>query len=348
MEEQNKAVAVMGDTMVPRNLNEIKELATFMAASDLIPKSLGGRKENVAMVLLLGHEIGAPGIAALSNIYVVNGRPSIWGDLATALVRRSPLCESLTAPTYTGEGSKLTVSVSGKRKGDPKEATFSYSMEDAKLAGLLGKDTWIKSPKDMLFWKAFHRLAKFLWPDVLKGISIREIAEDFIEVEAEKVVVETVKVEPVKPEPAKLPETAPEKKPGRPAGSKNKPKVEDAEIVEHPIGVEPAPANPAAETLEGIPAETPEEATQKPPAAPENTAERVFGTLLGCVKSPSGALGAKMSTKNGEEKFIIEKLEEAKELHKFAGKTVELTVEKLETPIGEAKFKMVSYSVVNP
>lgn len=358
MAEQGKELATVAggsmavsDTMVPRNLAEIKDLATFMAASDLIPKSLGGRKENVAMVLLLGHEIGVPGIAALSNIYVVNGRPSIWGDLATALVRRSPLCESLSAPVYTGEGAKLSVSVSGKRKGDPNVATFTYSMEDAKLAGLLGKDTWLKSPKDMLFWKAFHRLAKFLWPDVLKGIAIREIAEDFIEVEAEPVV--TVEV------PKALPAAEPERKPGRPAGSKNKPKptpepTPEPEPIQEPEPTKPTPpANPAAEAVAGIPpAEEGEMPVEPEPETPAEVVNKAVGTVLGCVKltDPKTArfvgYAAKIATKDGEKRYLMADYDMAVEVSKLKGKTVELTTEKMAEEIASIAGKVVGFTPI--
>ena len=44
--------------------------------------------------IMQGLEVGASPAQALSNIMVVNGRPSIWGDLAIGIVRRSGLLKS--------------------------------------------------------------------------------------------------------------------------------------------------------------------------------------------------------------------------------------------------------------
>lgn len=226
MEEKSVSVRSEGGmsvsgTLVPRNLLEVKELACFLAASDLIPKSLGGRKENVAMVLLMGHEIGCGGVAALRNIYVVNGRPCIYGDLATALVRKSGLCESLDYH-FDGEGASLKCIATGKRKGDAKAHTESFSWADAMAGGLVEKNpTYKKHPKDMIMFKTLHRLYKFLWPDVLHGISIRETVMDEVE-EAE--VVGSVEIIPETPAPAAAP--APEKKPA----TKKPPVITDEDL----------------------------------------------------------------------------------------------------------------------
>lgn len=56
----------------------------------------------------------------------------------------------------------------GKRADNGDTWVESFSIEDAKQAGIF-KNQWLKYPKDMLFARALSRLARQLFPDVIKG-----------------------------------------------------------------------------------------------------------------------------------------------------------------------------------
>jgi hypothetical protein len=61
--------------------------------------------------------------------------------------------------------------------------TCSFSLSEAKRAGLTGA-VWQKYQEDMLFWRALSRLARQLFPDVIKGCYVQgEIQEDFLQKE---------------------------------------------------------------------------------------------------------------------------------------------------------------------
>lgn len=329
---QNKSVEI-SNTLVPRNLVEIKELATFLAASDLIPKSLMGRKENVALVLLMGHEIGCGGVAALRNIYVVNGRPAIYGDLATALVRKSGLCEELDYK-FEGSGPTLKCIATGKRKGMKDSHTEEFSWADAVTGGLVEKNpNYKKFPKDSVMWKALHRLFKFLWPDVLHGISLKEIVADEVS-EAEVVGSVEIISEPV---------SAPAEPKKR--GPKPKAHVE-------------APVSPASEVLADVPAEPAEAPMEEPKSEPksepvaeakaETAQSRVIGTMVQCIRLLDfpGKYAAKVNTADGECRYLFESLEAAQAAKPFANRTVTLFVEPLETPIAGIMGKIVKCEAV--
>lgn len=336
--------AIVSDTFVPHNLVELKEMASFLAASDLIPKSLNGKKENVAIVLMLGHEIGVPGIAALTNIYVVNGRPTIWGDLATALVRRSSLCEELS---YKFEGAKETLKciATGKRRGDKEAHTVTYSWDDARLAGNATKDTYIKNPKDMIMWRALHRLFKFLWPDVLKGLDIREIVQD----EVTEVTAEEIKVE----KPEQLPETQrvnpnPETEKGVP-----EPTVEEVEALRQKKAAE-FRANEEKKASAAPPAAPPAPAAPKPeePSAGGLFGEdeekpafqnQVFGTVLKCVKK-SDFYALLLLTAAGERKYQITYDAACDIKSKFYGQTLNIEIVPLPTVITGVEARVVKYA----
>ena len=366
-----KQLALMSDTFVPRDLSQLKELASFLAASDLIPKSLGGRKENVAIVLMLGHEIGVPGVAALQNIFIVNNRPSIYGDLATALVRRSGLVEKLSY-SFDGAGPTLKCTAIGQRKGDKEAHTVVYTWADAVLAGHTGKDTYIKNPKDMIMWKTLHRLFKFLWPDVLKGLVIREIAAEEIQ-EAE--VVPQVVVEAPAPvaiaatvatpvegkrkagRPPKVdPTPAPVEAPAELTPEEIQAKVEAAKARYNAAGTAPAtetlPDEPKKEEYQdnGF-AEGKEEPMKKKTNSVKGIITRALRLSNPTTKEPMGfGIGIEVAkgAKTEEQIYMVESQEYAMAMRPLAVEktTVELFFEPLETPVPSVHGKVLKYKVV--
>lgn len=149
-------------------------VAKHFASSDLVPKDYRGKPDNIMVAWQKGFELGLKPMQALDGIAVINGRATLWGETTTAVVLASGL---LTAHKswFTGsvkEGN-LTAHYQVTRKGmEPNEYTFS--MEDAKTAGLWGKGTYNSYPKDMLMWKAKARAYRTDFADCLKGTMVRE------------------------------------------------------------------------------------------------------------------------------------------------------------------------------
>jgi hypothetical protein len=110
----------------------------------------------------------------MQNIAVINGRPSLWGDALLALCKASPVCE------YILEECDGQVAVcTAKRRGDPAPVVREFSMEDAKRAGLAGKQgPWTQYPKRMLQMRARGYCLRDAFPDVLKGMAVAEEEQD--------------------------------------------------------------------------------------------------------------------------------------------------------------------------
>ena len=252
--------------LVPTDLPSAYSLATRLANSGLVPAAMRGRADDILVSLLLGMESGIPPMQAIQGTAVVNGRPSFYGELAVAVVRSHSLCEELHAPQYKGEGLEMSCRLGGKRRGD-KEPTFvEYSMKDARVAGLLDKDPWRKHPKDMLFYKCFHRLKTYLWPDVLKGIAIKEVISDEQEQKEDAAVQEVeVIIEGKDGKQYSVGEDAhePQQQDQQPAETprRRKKKAEPAPVPEPTPDAPEAKAEPEPEpeTSEQAPADRPEE-----------------------------------------------------------------------------------------
>jgi hypothetical protein len=116
---------------------------------------------------------------ALQNIAVINGKPSVYGDAAMALVQASPVCEGVEE-YMEGEGTPNPVAVCIAHRKGRKPVTAKFSVEDAKRAGLWGKQgPWQAYPKRMLAMRARGFALRDAFPDVLKGLITAEEAQDF-------------------------------------------------------------------------------------------------------------------------------------------------------------------------
>lgn len=157
----------------PQSLSEVMEYAKMISKSEMMPKDYRGKPENIVVAIQWGYEVGLNPIQALRNISIINGRPSIWGDAAIALVRASGLLEYCNESVENGV-AKCTV----KRKGEP-EQTRTFSELEAKRAGLLNKQgPWSQYPQRMLQMRARGFALRDVFADVLNGIITAEEAQD--------------------------------------------------------------------------------------------------------------------------------------------------------------------------
>ncbi len=160
-------------------INTLEDLYRFAKAvvlSGLAPKGMD-KAETILVAIQLGMELGMSPMSSLQNIAIINGRPGIFGDAALALVRASGLLEDYTQEV-TGAGDALVATVTSKRVGfDPIVSTFS--MTDAKRAGLLGKSgPWAQYPERMLLFRARGFNLRDNFGDVLKGLRTTEELQD--------------------------------------------------------------------------------------------------------------------------------------------------------------------------
>lgn len=166
---------VEAKALVPQNVAEALELAHNLADTAFTPKDMRGKPGDVFAAIALGLELGLGPITALQHIAVINGRPSVWGDLALALVMASGSLEKIEE-RFDDKGAACTVK---RRNCEP--VTREFTVEDAKRAGLLGKPgPWQQYPRRMLQMRARSWALRDVFPDVLRGVYIREEVIDIV------------------------------------------------------------------------------------------------------------------------------------------------------------------------
>ena len=165
----------------PANLTEAIQFSDLLASSSIVPKAYQGKPQDILVCVQWGYEMGLAPMQALQNIAVINGKPSVYGDAAMALVHASPVCEDVEE-FFENEGSPNPIAVCiAKRKGR-KPVIVKFSVEDAKRAGLWGKQgPWSAYPKRMMQMRARGFALRDAFPDVLKGMITAEEAQDYPE-----------------------------------------------------------------------------------------------------------------------------------------------------------------------
>lgn len=193
-ENQALAPARGAIDLSPQNFEQALTFSNYLADSDLVPKDFKGKPGNCLIAMQWGTELGLKPLQAMQNLAIINGRPSLWGDAVIALVRGSALCESVIE---TDDGHTATCRV--KRRGEA-EQYRTFSMDDAKAAGLAGKQgPWTQYPKRMRQMRARAFALRDVFPDVLRGLPV---AEELMDAPTERNMGMAQVVEP-SPPPAK-------------------------------------------------------------------------------------------------------------------------------------------------
>ena len=176
--------------LLPRSLKEALQLASLLSKSKLIPKGFDN-PEACLVGILYGMEVGLSPIAALQRMAIIDGRPTIWGDAALALVEASGLLIKIEeriehteilgnwqVPNSQNEADVIrsrTAICQVLRSGRSEPITRSFSIEDAKRAGLWQKPgPWTDYPDRMLMMRARAFALRDAFPDVLMGLYLRE------------------------------------------------------------------------------------------------------------------------------------------------------------------------------
>ena len=163
----------------PQTMTEAIEFSSMLSRSQMVPKNYQNKPEDILVAVQWGYEIGLAPMQALQAISVINGKPSVYGDAAMALVQNSPLCEDVKE-YFEGEGTSNPTAVCIAKRKNRSEVVSKCSVEDAKRAGLWNKQgPWTQYPKRMLQMRARGFALRDAFPDVLKGLITSEEAQDY-------------------------------------------------------------------------------------------------------------------------------------------------------------------------
>lgn len=180
-----------------------KRLSTLIK-SGMLPKAVN-TPEKAMLIAAKGAELGLSPIYSLTHINVIQGKPTISSELMLSLAYKTCKDAEIVYVKLDKEGCKIKA----RRSPNHEYSEFSFSIEDAKRAGLASKDNWRNYPQDMCRNRAVSQCCRALFPDAVGGCSYVEeelggdyappkgeqIKKDFDAMEVDSEVVEQDKQE---------------------------------------------------------------------------------------------------------------------------------------------------------
>lgn len=124
--------------------------------------------EGIFAIVEKAKSIGVSPLDALNGgMYFVQGKVEMTAAMMNQMIRQNN--HSITKDKKSDDTICI---LHGKRSDNGDTWVESFSLEDAKKAGIY-RNQWLKYPKDMLFARALSRLARQLFPDVIKGCYVQ-------------------------------------------------------------------------------------------------------------------------------------------------------------------------------
>lgn len=163
----NELQTVQATTLfpTPAEWNMLKEQATMAVKSGFLPIAIK-TAEQATIIALKGRELGIPPMHAFSHIHVIQGRPTVSAELMLSLIFKN--CPG--AKIHYQESTEARCSIEAARPGQ-KSSTFSFTIEEAKKAGLLSKTPWQNFPAAMLRARVISIVGRAVFPDAIMGCS---------------------------------------------------------------------------------------------------------------------------------------------------------------------------------
>jgi hypothetical protein len=191
---QESVMAIM-----PTTIEEAGRYAMGLVRAGIVPdafkdKATGqANPELVMMGVLKSMELGVPPQTGLAGLLPLNGRFSVWGDLAAALVQRTGQVERQQVIEIGGGFDPNTAigdwpdeygfRVLYWRKGQADPYVGEFTVRDAKRASLWAnarRQPWLSYPKRMLFNRARAFAIRDGFADGLSGLTIAEEVMDHL------------------------------------------------------------------------------------------------------------------------------------------------------------------------
>jgi len=181
-------------------INTLAKIGTMAIKSGFLPSSIK-TPEQAIIIALKGKELGIPPLQAFAQIAVVNGKPTMSAELMQALILKN----IPTAEISFVENSNEKCIIKTRRSSNQEYSVFSFTIDDAKNAGLLTKQVWKQYPSAMLKARCISSMARALYADAIMGVSyVPEELDANVNKDGEIVEeINTAKTEPAKKEKPK-------------------------------------------------------------------------------------------------------------------------------------------------
>lgn len=144
-----------------------------------------------AVKIQAGAELGLPPFASMSGIHIIQGKAVLGSNVIATLIKQDARY-NYRVVRCDEKVCELAFFEHGEESG---RATFT--MDEAKAAGLAGKDNWRKYPSDMLFARTITRGARRYCSGIFGGAPVYTPEELGVDVDEDGYIEQSAAESPV-------------------------------------------------------------------------------------------------------------------------------------------------------
>lgn len=152
-------------TMNEESLRVLMAAAQRYVQSGLLPSEVN-TPQKALVIMTAGRELGVPATYALRNIHIVKGKPVCSAELLLALVRRSYGPSAIRV----AKTDNTACTVQYREQGWDGVSEYTFTIEDAKQAGVTGNTTWKNYPAAMLRARCISAVVRFAFAECIAGL----------------------------------------------------------------------------------------------------------------------------------------------------------------------------------
>ena len=154
------------------------ETIRMARAGGMIPPDINDAQAMI--IIAAGQEMGLQPLQALRTMSFIRGRLTMTVQLQLAMARQRA---GVRVETLEESADGTAVTVTLVRDGE--RVTVTYTLADARRAGLADQRNWRLYPRQMLRWRAIGDALRIVAPDVVMGLLDPDEASSLDPVDAE-------------------------------------------------------------------------------------------------------------------------------------------------------------------
>ena len=145
----------------------MRDMAASLVPTGFLPDSIKTPEQAVA-IMLKGRELAVPPMYALSNIAIVKGKPTISAEMMLALIYRDHGKKAIRVKESTDDACTIEY----RLEGWSDVSSYSFTMDQAKKAGLVKAGPWQQYPAAMLRARCISAVARMAFPECIAGMYV--------------------------------------------------------------------------------------------------------------------------------------------------------------------------------
>lgn len=180
-ETKTKAVTVVtGNSMLTDTgrFEHSYRVAKMFSGSQLVPKHLQGKVEDVMIALSIADRLGEDPLTIMQSIYIVSGKAGWSSSYMIARINQSGKIKGRITWDVSGTGKELSVTAKATLADTGEVVTATATMQMAIAEGWVSNKKYQSMPEQMLRFRSAAMLQRLYFPEVMLGMRTAEELED--------------------------------------------------------------------------------------------------------------------------------------------------------------------------